>query len=339
MKNFIFTPILKTKEGELLSLKTLKSILKKENFVIPYIRFIYKKTSRKSGIDNFIEYLKENNIASFLEINFDEEIRYRNTTDILSILNNYKGKNFILTFNLSKSLKDDFDKLIKPFLNENNMKCGLILESGTRFNNINEFEKYLKKFNYLFLDCKTNKFNSTKTYIESIGRLALNVNKIVLNEGRNKVTNSEFVKDPNSNMDQSYMKNIDSLISYGFSGLGDYTTVKNDENPNINMGGVKTIAYLLLYNFEEKKFFSWNTIEPQHLGKAYNELHEMMLNDLKIRNEVIDELNNTPIALAQFESYLKSDKAKSTKYISLGITKYIEEVNNGLGVITCKMNA
>ncbi len=324
----IFVPILKTKDAaEPVAIDMVHHLF--GNDIIPYIE-ITKEDSAKSKVLD-----KVRTICHFEQI-YRKQKSKKNDAPLslvisrtIDLLNN---PNTTVALQLiGRELETEFGKIeeLIDTSHKNKKSVGIRIDAGSNIEKVNDLGEKLNSDDYLIIDISDQSYSSSRPYIKFVNQMNHSCKILVFCDERPSEIRSDAYAELGYNSFHTSLVQAIKDSKFIGDGFGSYCSAKNDlyEGGNKN---TKTHALFLIYDYAKNSFFSIKSKEKNHISIAYSGFKEFVKSKQDTWIKLINQ--NTPITYNMLMDFFNGPKkGNASRYISIGIVHYIEEI--ALGVL------
>lgn len=313
----IFTPILKTKTtSEYKALIESDALIKQNANIIPYIECIKKYDDR--CVEKYINLFGDKSF--FLEpLQHDMET----ILDKIDIVR----PNEILVFRVDRLTTLDE---LKNFINANRSAQRRF---GIKINDAdNRFLSVFKELGvdaFLFVELGGTAYTAS-SFLEDIMDEDLKCLIIIHSNEREQYLRGEDFNDFSYNDKDNFNFSIIDSIKSGtflFNGFGSRCSTKDDNTEDVKRAKA-VFGVFLIYSYRENNFFSIKSNDKKHISKVYYDVRDKVMSKLSLLNSTF--FDDTKISKKVLKDYLDAQKISCSKFITVSIIRYIEEIASNL---------
>lgn len=313
-KQMLFTPVLKTKQSsEYHALSEAMIAIEETPNILPYIECI--KSIDDKCVKKYIDLLGT-------KINCFIEPLESDVGKVLEGIDTYKA-NCTIVFRITKatSLED-----IKTFIlttKQHDRHCGIkIDDADDRYFSI--FQS-LSDSDYLFIELGGTAYTSSD-FLGDIINENLTCKIIIHSNERAQYLRGEDFKDLAFNDKANFNFSVIDAIKAGsfvFDGFGSRCTAKDDNTEEVKRAK-KVYGVFLIYDYSNNNIYSVRSNNKDHISRIYNEVRDKIEDNMTLLDSLF--FNHSPIAKKTLDRYLALEKTSSSRFITISIIRYIEEI-------------
>ena len=320
----IFVPIFKTKaRAEKDALNETINLM--GGNIIPYIDI--NKSISNPLIGDYLNLIKDK--KHFIGFVKNDSVEKNILSNISLLLKSYPSNDAIYTINADFLSFDNMDDIIDGCkrLMQDKIQLAFKFSINNDVSIIKQFLKQIDNFSYVIVDVDEDDYFSSSFYIKDmLKNISKNTKIIIFSTERptTKVSETYNIFGVNRDFNTSVINEIKNN-KFEWDGFGSYCGAKNNDNETQRSS--LCFGVFLIYNFYENSFFSVRSLEKTNSGKAYSDLKPIIIN--KYRLSIESKFSSTPKSLQMLKNLLDGPKkGNASKYIAIGIVKYIEEIYN-----------
>ena len=314
----LFTPILKTKQSsEYHALEELMALIENTASIRPYIECI--KTIDDKCVQKYLDLLNDG-VDYFLE---------PLASDIETLLLNLESyhPNCTIVFRITNetSLID-----IEAFVNAHK-KCGK--KYGLKIDDADDrYLSYFKKMDdndCLFIELGGTAYNSS-SFLDDILDEQLKCKIIIHSNERAQYLRGEDFKNLAYNDKANFNFSVIDAIkasAFSFEGFGSRCTAKDENSEEVKIAK-EVYGVFLIYDYDNNNIYTVKSDSKDHISRIYNEVRDKTIANRMLLDSLF--FNYSPVAKKTLDNYLALSKTSSSRFITISIIRYIEEIARNL---------